>query len=301
MKSFIVLTIFALLMTQDFAVAGTCSTKPKTITPITKNTFFVDGKITQSGDGTAWEKAFKTLQEAVDAVEKANKSGPRLPHTIAVAQGTYQIPNPQAHALIQYENMAADLTILGGFVAGSKTLEERATDSALTVLQGSNNNVRALIGTFPKTSRAKLTLDGFTVRDFGTIEGSDRGGAMVVMGGNAIVKNVVFKDNQAQNGGAIWVDTATVLFDHCSFLGNHAESGGAIAIYVSDAKLVQALYLNNCTIGGAGMLGNIATNGGFIFARQEDSMLKIHYTDPKYGETPVVDNQIAPKTVESKQ
>lgn len=301
MKSFIVLTIFSLFMTHDLAQAGTCQTKPRTFTPIPKNTFFVNSQIAQSGDGTTWEKAFKTIQEAVDAAEKANNNGHSLPRTIAVAQGTYHVTNHQSRALIQYENMPSDLTILGGFGVGTKFLEDRVADPTLTVLQGNYDKVRALIGSFPKSLRAKLTIDAFTIKDFGSNEGPEQGGAVMVTGGNVIVRNVVFKDNKAKSGGAVWIDTATVLFDHCSFLGNQAEAGGAIAIYVSDAKLVQGLYINNCTIGGAGTLSNVASKGSFLFARQEETMLKVHYTDPKYGETPVVDNQILPKVLESKQ
>lgn len=298
--SIFALTICTIFGAQNMAIAGTCSSKPKECKPIAKTTFFVNGQVPKSGDGTAWESAFKTIQEAVDAVIKNNNSGaPLLSHTIAVAQGTYslsalQLPNEglPIKALIQYEDIRADLTIMGGFVAGAKCLEERSSDPALTILEGRKDGIKAVLASFnPRSLKSKLVIDGFTVRDFGSQEISDQGGAMAVTGGYLIAKNIIFKDNMAKRGGGIFIDTSTALFEKCSFFGNQAQDGGAINIYVADPSLVQGLYIYGCTIGGVGDLSNRAENGGFIFARQEQSMLKINYTDPKYGEIPSVDNQ----------
>lgn len=303
------LTILSILFSQT-AVAGVCSSKPKPSYVITSNTFFVNAQNSYSGDGTSWEKAFKTIKEAVDAVIKVNQSGtPLALRTIAVAQGTYRFSDQierhnddgslRIKALIHYENMPMGLSIVGGFVPG-KGADERSDDPTLTVLQGGSDGIRAILASFDtRAIKANLTIDGFTIKEFGNQGFIDRGGAISLTGGNIVIKKVIFKDNMAKKGGALWIDTATVLFDQCTFVGNKAEQGGAINIFVSNPALAQGLYLTSCTIGGEGNLSNSAINGGFIYARQEQSIVKITYTKPKYGEIPSIDNQII-TTAESK-
>lgn len=269
---------FFMFLTYE-VVAGTCVTKHAECVLIAKKSLFVNGQATKSGNGTSWDRAFKTIQEALDAVKKENdQSSWDTHHTIMVAEGTYSLtyaPQKKSRrhaipkALITYENIPSDITILGGFKVGDECLEDHKP-SAHTILLGSKNGSKAIMATFQKQARtAKLTINGFTIKDFGSLEDSFEGGAMYISGGTLVMKNIDFQQNSAQNGGAIWMSTTTAMFENCTFTGNTAKSqGGALYIYNFQPKVVQPTFFNKCVFGGEGSNHNSAIKGGLVFSRK---------------------------------
>jgi hypothetical protein len=264
------LTVFAFSISSDQVLAGNCSYANKfTCTAFLENTFFVDDAIKKSGDGKTWAQAFKTIQEAVNAVRKENNIKPE-PFTIVVASGFYRLPkNNKQKAMIIYEDPKNDLYFLGGFKPGSKCLEDQHRKTAITVLQGNQDFTKALWATFEASlDNLKLVFDGFTVRNFGSLEKSNSGGAFYVSGGILSVKNTNFYENRSKSGGAIWVNTTNAVFSDCVFFDNLASrQGGALNIYNYGPKPSGTINFINCTFGGEGDLANKAPTGGLIFAR----------------------------------
>ncbi len=284
--------------------AGTCPSKPKPCRPLAKNTVYVNGQIASPGDGTSWDRAFRTIQDAISSVGKSNLSNEFSSHTIVVAQGIYNLPqeNPIiTKSLIHFE-LPCDLEILGGFTPGNQCLDDRGPNPDSTVLHGSRDFRKAVIAKFsPENRRHKLTIDGFTITEFGA-ETSSEGGAVFAAGGNLVMKNINFRENRSQKGGAAYLNNTTALFERCTFLNNRAEiNGGAISIFVAEPRSVSGLYLYECTMGGENSVRNLAPKGGFIYARQKYTTLNISFTNPRYNEIPDIDNDIYDKALEEKR
>lgn len=294
------LTFFAIFIASTLN-AGTYPSKPKPCRPLAKNTIFVNGQIASPGDGSSWDKAFRTIQEAIYAVGKSNLSDEFASHTIAVAQGIYHLPqeNPTITKSIIHFELPCDLEILGGFTPGNKCLNDRSHYN--TVLKGNRDYRKAIVAKFlPDNKRHKLTIDGFTITEFGAE--TSEGGAVFSTGGNLVMKNINFKENSAQKGGAAYLNTTTALFERCSFINNQAKiNGGAISIFVAEPRAVSGLYFYECIIGEENSTQNSAPKGAFIYARQKFTTLNINFTNPHYNETPDIDNDIYDKALEEKQ
>jgi hypothetical protein len=108
------------------------------------NLWYVDGYVYQSGDGTSWEKAFKTIQEGINAASDGD--------TVTVAQGTY------------LENISF----------GGKNIVLTGTDPmnvdvmARTIIDG---NQAGSVVTFDGTEDEACVLEGFTIRNGKTYVG----------------------------------------------------------------------------------------------------------------------------------
>ena len=101
-------------------------------------TFYVDGSVSSSGDGTTWETAFKTIQEGIDAASHGD--------TVTVAEGTY------------IENIHFD----GKNIILTSTHPLEPDVVANTVIDG--NQVGCVV-TFAGTEDQICTLSGFTIRN----------------------------------------------------------------------------------------------------------------------------------------
>jgi parallel beta-helix repeat protein len=212
-------------------------------------TWFVDKKVSVSGDGRSWQTAFKTIQEAIDAAPHGD--------VVVVAEGTYvenvrfNGKNITLRSTDPLSPQVVDATIIDGNQAGSVvtfsgTEDETCVLSGFTIKDGRAERGGGISGgTFDKRTRA-------TIRN-NTIAGNSAsyGGAMSYCDG--IIENNLVTGNSAQHyggglaycGGAVRDNTIT---DNVAW-GSDTGYGGGLA-------LCRAMVQNNT------ITGNHAKDGG---------------------------------------
>jgi hypothetical protein len=222
-------------------------------------TYYVDGDVAKSGNGTSWATAFKTIQEGVDASVMYD--------SIWVKMGTY--------------NLSAEITvdkavyIYGGFDGSETQLEQRDWEANVTTVNG-NETVRGF------NINEAAGIDGFTI----TNGKAEYGGGIFVNGGFMVfIANCAFESNSAtSNGGGIFnAANANVTMTNSHFVKNTAGgSGGGIynsanaSVTIEDGSFLQNTagdygggiynYENAyMTIKDGSFLQNTASVGGGIF------------------------------------
>jgi hypothetical protein len=103
-------------------------------------TWYVDGDVAISGDGTSWDEAVKTIQEAVDAADILDE--------IWLKQCTYYLDST-----IQ---MNIPVEIYGGFAGTETNREQMYWQNNITTVNG-QDTVRCFSVT------ADATVDGFSI------------------------------------------------------------------------------------------------------------------------------------------
>lgn len=258
---------------------------------------FVDSRAAGGGDGTAWDRAFKYLQDAMKAAVYGDE--------IRVAQGVYvpdrgtSVRSGDRHATFRLKN---GLTLKGGY-AGMGPVGRRGApvDPNMrdisryeTVLSGDlagddrgdysdlsrfENSLHVVFG---RHVGGTTVLDGFTIAgghasDTSQTERTDGlcGGGMLIgdpMGdtnlsliavGAPVIRSCTFKDNYAFLwGGGLYCDVASLV--DCRFVHNHAQLQGG-------GMFTPAL---NTTADGCLFSGNSAgKEGGGIYAWYVDMSL----------------------------
>ena len=258
---------------------------------------YVDRDALGLDDGTSWINAFTDLQDALvfaDAI--------CIPTEIWVARGTYA-PAGSGGSRTATFTLSANTTLYGGF-SGSETLaSQRDTDPATnaTILTGDLNGNDAGASNRTENSYhvvtasgapASAVLDGFTITA-GNADGvspNDRGAAIFIETGAAVIRNCHITNHTAQ-GGAVYIRSASPTFDLCTFHDNSAAFGGAVFTYVSSTPVFNRCLFrkNNATNSGGAVYssssaapvfantaftGNSATNyGGAVYASGADPEL----------------------------
>jgi len=171
-------------------------------------TWYVDGGVSSSGDGTTWESAFKKIQEGIDAAESGDE--------VIVAQGTY-IENIQFRGKNIVlgstdpldPNMVAN-TIIDGDQAGSVVI-------------------------FSGTENETCVLSGFTIRNgIGEELPYERAGGGICGGTwenrtHATIQNNVITGNSADEGGGLAYCHGTVQQN--TVTGNSVTGNGGGLLY----------------------------------------------------------------------
>jgi len=162
-------------------------------------TWYVDGTVAQSGEGTSWYTAFKTVHEGIIAADEGD--------TVVVAPGIY---NGKSSAEdIPGGNAAPardEATSRGAFPLGWKNITLRSVDPlnpqivASTILDG--GGTRSVIW-FDGAEDPSMVLSGFTIRNGnaprgGGINGS---GTHATIRNNIIINNVAEGRNEGEGGG----------------------------------------------------------------------------------------------------
>jgi hypothetical protein len=217
------------------------------------------------GDGTSWDTAFETIQQAVSA------AGPG--EEIWVKQGTYLLSSE-----IKIEK---SVSIYGCFEGTETQREQRDCGLNENVVDG-QKSFRCF-----GIDASDVIIDGFTIKngdhDFGggiyasdsasftvsnctfKLNHANDGGGFFIEAPQGELINCIFQDNTAvDNGGGIYILGPTLNVTNCIFSGNEAgdtngPGGGAIFNSNSSPKIT------NCTFSG-----NIArdnSEGGAIFNR----------------------------------
>jgi len=189
-------------------------------------TVFCDpGLATGNDDGTDWEDAYQSLQDAIDNAGSGDEIWVKS-RTITL---TARIDFDNSNANSVYGGFANDLTGTNGSVAG------RDLDTNITTLDGSDTYRCAYI------NNQSYTIDG--LKFFDGYNASLGGGMQIYLtSGTATIKNCVFDSNRSASGGAIYLSGGgTADFDDCTFSNNSGISGGVIYLSTSPATF------DNCT------------------------------------------------------
>ncbi len=223
---------------------------------------YVDRDASGANDGSSWEDACNSLQDALAAAAAGDK--------IRVAQGVYR-PDQGAGVAPGDRNATFQLVdgvVLKGGYAGFGEPDPDARDTRLfeTILSGdlagndgeapgsTLDNCYHVVTGAPQPEIADRTtevLEGFTItagsaRGFGA---DSRGGGMYC-NSDATVIACKFVANTAIYGGAVhcgpsWCCYTNPRFVECSFLFNMAGDGGAICIGDSGPELVKCVISAN--------------------------------------------------------
>lgn len=244
----------------------------------------VDGS--DSNDGTSWDKAYASVQKAINDLAL---SQPGVPGEVWVAAGIYEPTelingNGTPASFRMYDG----ISLYGGF-AGTETTKserERVVDNPMpwrfanaTVLRGSTfdgeNTWNATDRKWSVTSASthvvwfaplpgKEDFANTTVMEGFTIEGGqakvseamnydgDKGAGVYMKGANVYLIHSVVKNNVAPSvGGGIYLKDGRV--QGCLVYNNSSETNGG-GIYVDNAGLVlRSMITNNSAINGGGV------------------------------------------------
>ncbi len=181
------------------------------------------------GDGSSWEKAFGTLQDAV------NTASSRGGGEVWVTSGTYVSTGTQVVSI------PAQVQVYGGFTGTETVLTDRNPTANQTVVDGQ--------GSRRGVNNAGL-LDGFTVQNGSS--SSDGGGGIYNSYGTVTYCTVTANSTTGFGGGIYNYGTVT----NCTVMRNSAKQGGGI--YNSGSA-------TNCTVTNCTVTANSAYEGGGIY------------------------------------
>jgi T5SS/PEP-CTERM-associated repeat protein/predicted outer membrane repeat protein len=226
----------------------------------------VDPTATGVGDGSSWDDAMTSLQDALENVADC----PSL-EEIWLAEGTY-VPDDGDDRTASFD-MVDGIAIYGGFPAGGGdgTFEARDPDLYPTILSGDigvpDDDTDNSYHVVRIDATLTTTLDGVTI-SHGNADGTDddaSGGGVLLRQGHLTVNRCRFEGNRAaDSGGGLSADLDTTLVaTETSFVGNACASGRGGAMRLIDAASV---LLRDCSFvansAGAGVTG--ANDGGAI-------------------------------------
>jgi len=235
----------------------------------------VDASVVESGDGKSWQTAFKTIQEAIDAVATDEDE-------IWVKKGTYALT-----AAVQVDE---SVPIYGGFVGTEDSRDDRNWQTNETTVNGGGT-----VTCFHVTADA--TIDGFTITNESAADG---GGINIDNDSSPNSTNCTFSENTASSyGGGIYngQDSSPTIVN-CIFSENTATYGGGFYNeYRSSATITNCSFSTNSADGDGGGIynergsspaitnciiwENTASSGSEIY--DDDSSSTVTYCDVKGG------------------
>lgn len=214
-------------------------------TKAVKLTWYVDGSVPSSGDGTSWQAAFKTIQEGIDAALS--------PDIVIVAEGTY----PE-----QVNFRGENITL-----RSRDPLNMRVVLS--TVIDGRQSGPAV---SFSGAENEKCALAGFTITngkaDFG---GGICGGTQSSHNRSSILNSVIVGNSSTRGGGVAYCDG---LIQNNLVIGNSATQGGGLyycagivqnnTIHGNSAVSAGGLYMCHGTVINSIIWGNTTGAGAQI-------------------------------------
>ena len=174
----------------------------------------VDSSVSDSGDGTSWETAFQTIQEAMNAAAHGD--------TVLVAQGIY----------------TENIRFSGKNIVLRSSGDEGASAPSATVIDGGQTGP---VVTFSGTEDERCLLSGFTIRNGNAPSGGGILGGTQKQRTRARIENNLIVGNSATSGAGIAYCAGPVLSN--TIADNSATSEGGGLLYCSGA-------IRNCIIWG---------------------------------------------------
>ncbi|MDP2895799.1 MAG: choice-of-anchor Q domain-containing protein [bacterium] len=190
----------------------------------------VDDSVAESGDGTSWETAFKTIQEGIDAASAGD--------TVVVAEGTYlENINFNGKNIVLTSTDPLDPDVVGN------TIIDGAQIGPVVIFQGTED----------ETCR----LSGFTIQGGFADEGAGICGGGLYLHNNALIAYNIFRDNRAlERGGGVAFCDGRLWLNTLS--GNFTDGQGGAA-YGCNGELVGNFISENCAQEGGGLANCQAT------------------------------------------
>ncbi|CAA7069612.1 right-handed parallel beta-helix repeat-containing protein [Lentimonas sp. CC11] len=221
---------------------------------------YVDASASGLGNGTTWDDAFTSLQDALALATD---------HQIWVAASTYTPDLGSAQTLGDRTatfQLLSGVAIYGGFSGTETSLDQRNSTNNVTTLSGdldgdddnggdnSENSYYVLVGS---GTDATAVLDGFTITA-GNAGGGRSGGGLNNDAGSPTLSNCVFSKNSAANaGGAIFnKNSSAPTLTNCVFTENSAQFGGAILNNASSPTLTNCSLTANSATSNGGAINN---------------------------------------------
>jgi hypothetical protein len=228
--------------------------------------WYVDIRNTSTQDGKSWAKAFRTIQQAIDAA--ANAGGGE----VWVAQGTYgEARTSFPHGAGQNTGslmMRTGVAVYGGFAGNETTRSARNAAANPTIIDGSRsrNNLAAY---HVVVGAEGAVLDGFIIRggnaNGGTLDSDPRryGGGLFNLNVAMTIANCTFTGNTALiGGGAVYNEGFNGTITGCRFDGNTTGAnggGGAILQFGSAAPIRDCIIVRNKARWGGGIYLNVSS------------------------------------------
>lgn len=224
----------------------------RTSTSIDNSVLFVDGDVATSGNGSSWDEAFKTIQEALAFSQPGDE--------IWVADGTY-LPGDSYSDTFQLES---DVHLFGGFNGTENARDDRDWKANETILTGDIDgdddeyHINGVNISHVVTGADFSSIDGFTILRGNAQSGNwVEGGGLLNFNTTISVRNCIFDQNRSFYGGAISNIDASLIVENCIFRNNIAYTygddgfGGAIEntgfLEVRDSRFLH----NRSWFGGA--------------------------------------------------
>jgi hypothetical protein len=235
---------------------------------------YVNGNVAASGDGTSWEQAFKTLEEAFEHMEHRCSAAEK----IWVAAGVYK-PNKIAGNGTTDRDKAflppSHIKIYGSFAGTETSLEQRdlSNPANRSILSGDFNDndvvtgsgeTLSISGNEENASRVVIlmhttntVLDGFTIKGGNAIGSNDirigtytlnndDGAGIYGYQADARIVNCIFTQNTAARGGAFFTSEYSYpVVENCLFLHNIATTNGSALTTLYNFPIVNCTFWGN--------------------------------------------------------
>ena len=244
------------------------------------NRLYVNAGGDDSGDGTSWDKAFKTLQKALDCIDSGE--------SIWVAKGTY-FPTKDPFGSTSPVD-ARDKTfyipdgvkIYGGFNGTESTLAERilATENTTTLSgdlgmkdDNSDNSYHVVLAVGSQDTGIGVTIDGCTItggnaNNAGSITVKENkiynngGGGIRMFNGSNTLNNNMLLNNLADYGGGVYIENGVNKLNNNIISENSANtsSGGVIIVNGNNTLTNNILTANSAEEDGGGIYMSFGTN-----------------------------------------
>jgi len=209
---------------------------------------FVKASEITDADGTSWDRAYPTLQEAFANVDAGWE--------IWVAAGTYTPGTDREDTF----SLQPDVAVYGGFDGSETCREARDPEENETILSGdigtpqdNSDNCYHVV-----TGANNAILDGFSIiRGNADGDGIDAnngcGGGMFNLYSNPTVSNCAFSGNSAVIGGGMSNLYGSPTVTNCSFSNNSAtydeaygiNGGGGMCNWYSSPEVTSCTFSNN--------------------------------------------------------
>ncbi len=243
----------------------------------TQGIWYVDGNVEASDDGSSWDRAYKTIQEGVDAAGSGEK--------VWVKAGTYT-NFPVTKILV---TITGGVFLYGGFTGNEANEDQRNLNTYSSSLDAGDTDRVTLMriqGSEP------VSVDGFTFANADyNVGDTNRSLIFYQFSSTATFKNCTFSKNQY--GIQTIYDSAncSLIIDNCQFIQNRDSAIGIInaSLTVTNSSFSQnggsaigysggTLIVRGCTFTdntGQSLLGAMYDGGAIIVTTSSpDSLIE---------------------------